>query len=140
MATATRKPRPGTSKPDDSKPRTADGGDGAGSGAAPEATASAARTGLSRAVIWTGMALGTAVAVLAISDGAWPRIGGVPSWLGAVLGVLLVYALIVGAAIAVAEVTRRHHKTARRYAVRQGKRGALAAGRTARSRWRALIA
>jgi hypothetical protein len=63
-----------------------------------------------------------------------------PSWLGAVLGVLLVYALIVGTAIALAEVTRRHHKTARRYAARQGKRGALAAGRATRSRWRALIA
>src|SRR5206468_8834668 len=112
------KPRPRTSEP-----RAASaGGDGADSGAAPGATASAARTGLSRAVIWTGIVLGTAVAVLAISDGARPRIGGLPSWLGAVLGVVLVYALIVGAAITVAELTRRHHKTARKYAARQGKR------------------
>jgi hypothetical protein len=125
MATTARKTSSGTAPPDTD---TSTG------------TAEAARTGLSRAVIWTGIALGTAVAVLAISGGARPQIGGPPSWLGAVLGVLLVYALIVGAAITVAELTRRHHKTARKYVARQGKRGALAAGRTARSRWRALTA
>jgi hypothetical protein len=120
MATATRKPRPR-----DSKPRAAGaGGDGTDSGAT--------RTGLSRAVIWAGIALGTAVAVLAISGGARPQIGGPPSWLGAVLGVLLVYALIVGAAIALAELTRRHHKAMAGYAIRHGRRGAVAAGRRAR--------
>src|SRR5262249_20006602 len=120
MATAAGKPRPR-----DGKPRAGGaGGDGTDSGAA--------RTGLSRAVIWTGIALGTAVALLAISGGARPQIGGPPSWLGAVLGVLLVYALIVLAAVTLAELTRRPHKTARRYATRHGKRGALAAGRAAR--------
>ena len=63
-----------------------------------------------------------------------------PSWLGVFLGAALVWALIVMASVTLAELTRRHHKTARKYAARQGKRGALATGRTARSRWRALMA
>jgi len=103
-------------------------------------TAETGATGLSRAVIWTGIALGTALAVLAISDGARLRIGGMPSWLGIFLGAALVWVLIVMASVTLAELTRRHHRTARKYAARQGKRGALATGRTARSRWRALMA
>ena len=50
------------------------------------------------------------------------------------------WALIVMASVTLAELTRRHHKTARKYAARQGKRGALATGRAARRRWRALMA
>ncbi len=99
-----------------------------------------ARALVSRAVIFTGIALGTCLAVLAITDGAWLRLGGMPGWLGAVLGAVLVWVLIVMAAVTLAELTRRHHKTARRYAARQGKRGALATGRTARGWWRALMA
>ena len=94
--------------------------------------------GLSRAVIWTGIVLGTALAILAMTDGA--RLQLMPGWAGAVLGAVLVWALIVLASVTLAELTRRHHKTARRYAARQGKRGALAAGRAARGRWRALLA
>ena len=60
MATATRKRR--DSKPRDSKPR--DTGTAADSGAA-----GTGRTWLSRAVIWTGLALGTAVTVLAVMNG-----------------------------------------------------------------------
>ena len=100
----------------------------------------AERAGLSRAVTWTGIALGTCLAVLAMSDGARLRIGGMPAWLGIFLGAVLVWVLIVMASVTLAELTRRHHKTARRYAVRQGKRGGLAAGRAARRRWRALMA
>jgi hypothetical protein len=96
------------------------------------AAAGPARRGLSRAVIWTGIALGTAVAVLAISSGARLRIGGMPAWLGVTLGAALVWALIVMASVTLAELTRRHHKTARQYAVRQGTRGARAARRAAR--------
>jgi hypothetical protein len=102
-------------------------------------TAGPARTGLSRAVIWTGIALGTALAVLAITGGARLRLGAMPGWLGVILGAVIVWALIVLAAVTLAELTRRHHKTARQYAIRQGKRGALATGRTARKHGRRLI-
>ena len=126
MATATGKTSSGKAPPPDTDTSTG--------------TAETTSTGLSRAVIWTGIALGTALAVLAISDGARLRLGGMPSWLGVILGAVIVWALIVGAAVTLAELTRRHHKTARQYAARQGKRGALATGRTARKRWRALMA
>ena len=129
MATATGKTSSGKAPPPDTDTGTGEAG-----------TAETAGTGLSRAVIWTGIALGTALAVLAISDGARLRIGGMPSWLGMFLGAVLAWALIVMASVTLAELTRRHHKTARQYAARQGKRGALATGRAARSRWRALMA
>jgi hypothetical protein len=90
-----------------------------------------ARAGLSRAVVWTGMALGTCLAVLAIGDGARLRIGGMPSWAGVILGAIVVWLLISGAATGLAELTRRHHRAAARGAVRAGKRGGLAAGRGA---------
>ena len=102
-------------------------------------TTGPARTGLSRAVIWTGIALGTALAILAMTDGARLRLGAMPGWLGVILGAVIVWALIVLAAVTLAELTRRHHKTARQYAIRQGKRGALATGRTARKHGRRLI-
>jgi hypothetical protein len=85
-------------------------------------------------VVWTGVALGTCLAVLAISDGAVLRVGGVPSWLGVFLGGLLVWALIAAASVAAAELVRRHHRTAARYAVQQGHRGATAAFRGTRRR------
>src|SRR5207249_108442 len=81
-----------------------------------------------------------AVFLLSAVPGARPRIGGMPAWLGVILGAVVVGALITAAAVVLAELTRRHHKTGRRYAIRQGKRGALATGRAARGRWRALIA
>jgi hypothetical protein len=98
-----------------------------------------AQARLSRAVIWIGIALGTAIAILTITNGALLRIGGMPAWLGVILGAVIVWALIVAAAITLAELTRRHHKTARRYAARQGKRGAVAVGRAARRGGRAAI-
>src|SRR5262249_56813501 len=91
-----------------------------------------ARGGVPRAVVWTGTALGTCLAVMAMWDGARLRVGGMPSWLGGVLGGLIVWVLIAGASVAIAELVRRHHKTAARYAVRQGRRGAVAARRGAR--------
>lgn len=96
------------------------------------AAAPGARSGLSRAVVWTGIALGTCAAVLAMSDGAVLRIGGLPSWLGLFLGGLLVWALIAGTSVAVAELVRRYHSTAVRYAVRQSRRGGRAAVRSTR--------
>jgi hypothetical protein len=101
--------------------------------------ATTARTGLSRAVVWTGIALGTALAILAMTDGARLRLGGMPGWLGVILGAVIVWTLIVLAAVTLAELTRRHHKTVGRYAARQGKRGAVATGRAARRHSRRLI-
>ena len=96
-------------------------------------TTEQARTLVSRAVLWTGIALGTCLAVLAITDGVRLRIGGMPSVLGVILGAVLVWALIVLAAVALAEVVRRHHRTAGRYALKQGKRGAVATARHGRT-------
>jgi hypothetical protein len=85
---------------------------------APGSAAEVAPAGLSRAGIWTGMALGTALAILAITNGALLRVGGTPPWLGVILGAVIVWALIVTAAITLAELTRRHHTAARQYAIR----------------------
>jgi hypothetical protein len=115
---------------------------GSGTAPPPDAdtdTGKTASTGLSRAVIWTGIALGTALAVLAMTDGARLRLGAMPGWLGVILGAVIVWALIVLAAVTLAELTRRHHATVRRHAIRQGKRGALATGREARKHGRWLI-
>ena len=127
MATTARKTGSGTAPPPDPD-------------ASETETAGPARTGLSRAVIWTGIALGTALAILAMTDGARLRLGAMPGWLGVILGAVIVWALIVLAAVTLAELTRRHHRTVRRHAIRQGKRGALATGRAARGWWRALMA
>jgi hypothetical protein len=120
MATATRKTR-------DSKPR------GTGT-AADSGAAGTGRTGLSRAVIWTGLALGTAVTVLAVMNGVRvPR-------LETVLSVLATWALLALLAIAVAELLRRHHRAIAGHAARHGKRGALAAARGTRSGARSATA
>ena len=92
-------------------------------------TTEQARTLVSRAVLWTGIALGTCLAILAITDGVRLRIGGMPSVLGVILGAVLVWALIVLAAVTLAELIRRHHRTVGRYALKHGKRGAVATGR-----------
>jgi hypothetical protein len=126
MATAARDTTPGAASDQ-----------AAGSGEA--GAAAAATAGLSRAVVWTGVALGTAVAVLAMTSGALLRVGGLPAWAGVILGAVIVWALIVAAAVTLAELTRRHHKTAARFAFRQGKRGGLAAGRAARRSVRAAV-
>ncbi len=129
MATATRKPR-------DSKPR--DTGTAADSGAA-----DTGRTGLSRAVIWAGLALGTAVTVLAVMNGIRiPR-------LEVVLSVLATWALLAALAVTGLEMLRRHHRAIGRHGWRYGKPGAIATARGAavvargaavRSRpWRARI-
>jgi hypothetical protein len=100
--------------------------------------------------MWTGLALGTALAVLAMVDGVRLRIGGTPPLIGWFLGGLLVWMLVVGAATGVAELLRRHHRAIGRYAGRQaghgarrslrfahrhGRRGVDAASRWADRRW-----
>ena len=92
-----------------------------------------ARTLVSRAVIWTGIALSTCLAILAITDGPRLRIGGMPSVLGVILGAVMTWALIVLAAVTLAELVRRHHRTAGRFALKQGKRGTAATARHGRT-------
>ena len=92
-------------------------------------TATATKQGralVSRAVIWTGLALGTAVTVLAVMNGIRvPR-------LEVVLSVVATWALLTVFAVAAAELLRRHHRAIGRHAVRYGKRGAVATARRAR--------
>lgn len=91
--------------------------------------------------------LGTALAVLAMMNGVRLKVGGIPPFLGWILGGLIVWLLVVFATAGVAELLRRHHRAivrqagrgARRglrYAGRHGGRGLRAAGRWADDRWR----
>ena len=85
--------------------------------------APAARTRfLGRAVIWIGLALGTAATVLAVMHGI--RFPG----LQVVLSVLVTWLLLIVVAVTVAELARRHHRAAARHVWRHGKRGARFAG------------
>ena len=93
-----------------------------------------ARTLVSRAVIWAGLALGTAVTVLAVMNGIRiPR-------LEVVLSVLATWALLTVLAVVVVELLRRHHRAIGRHAVRYGKRGAVATARHARRHGRTVHA
>ena len=88
-------------------------------------TTEEARTLVGRAVIWTGLALGTALTVLAVmNDIRIPR-------LEVVLSVLATWALLTVLAVVVTELLRRHHRAIGRHAVRYGKRGAVATARHA---------
>ena len=74
---------------------------------------------VSRAVLWAGLALGTAVTVLAVMNGIRiPR-------LEVVLSVVATWALLMILAVAVLELLRRHHRAIGRNALQYGKRGAL---------------
>ena len=86
----------------------------------------AGKTLTGRAVIWAGLAAGTAITVLAVLHGI--RIPG----LEVVLSVLATWALLVIGAITAAELLRRHHRALARHAARHGKRGALFAARHGR--------
>ena len=81
---------------------------------------------LGRAVIWIGLALGTAITVLAVMHGIRiPR-------LEVVLSVIITWLLLIVVAVTVAELLRRHHRAAARHAWRHGKRGVLFARRHTR--------
>ena len=85
-----------------------------------------ARTLVSRAVIWAGLALGTCLTVLVVRDGIRvPR-------LELVLSVAATWVLLAVLAVVVLELLRRHHRALGRHAVRYGKRGAAATARHAR--------
>ena len=86
-----------------------------------------ARPLVSRAVIWAGLAVGTAVTILAVMNGARvPR-------LEIVLSVLATWTLLAVLAVVVVELLRRHHRAIGRHGWRYGKRGAIATARGARA-------
>ena len=80
-------------------------------------------------VLWTGVAAGTFVAAWSLINGVTLPIPGV--------GPLITVALIVAAAVVLAELIRRHHRTVARHAARHGRRGGAAAGRWTRQTARA---
>jgi hypothetical protein len=93
-----------------------------------------ARTQVSRAVIWAGLTLGTAVTVLAVmNDIRVPR-------LEVVLSVAATWALVTVLAVVAVELLRRHHRAIAGHAARHGKRGALAAARGTRRGTRSATA
>jgi hypothetical protein len=90
------------------------------------------RPRISRAVVWTGVTLGTTLAILAMMHGLHLHLGGMPALPAVVFGALVEWALFVAASILLAEMIRRHHRTAARYTARQGSRGAAAGGQAVR--------
>ena len=85
-----------------------------------------ARTLVSRAVIWAGLALGTFLTVLAVMHGIRvPR-------LEVVLSVIATWALLTVLTVVAVELLRRHHRAIGRHAARYGKQGAAGTARHAR--------
>ena len=84
-----------------------------------------------RAVLFTGLTLGTCLTALAYMDGARLAVPGVPHLIGVTLGAVLVWLAMAAMVTWLAELLRRHHRTLAAHAGRQGKRGTLAAGRMA---------
>jgi hypothetical protein len=95
-----------------------------------------ARRGLSRAVVFAGIALGTFVTVTAYVNGYRPPASG----LGALLAGVITWVLLAALAVTVIEVLRRHHRAIGRHGWRYGKRGAIAAGGGAAAAARAAAA
>ena len=87
-----------------------------------------ARRGLSRPVVFAGIALGTFVTVTTFASGHRPPASG----LAALLAGFLTWLLLAALAVTVLEVLRRHHRAIGRAAVRHGKRGAVATVKAAR--------
>jgi hypothetical protein len=87
-----------------------------------------ARRGLSRPVVFAGIALGTFVTVTAFAGGYRPPASGLAALLAGVLTWLLLAAL----AVTVIEVLRRHHRAIGRAVVRHGRRGAVVTAKAAR--------
>ena len=98
------------------------------------APAVASKAPLSRAVIWLGLAAGTAITVLAVWHGI--RFPG----LQVVLSVIVTWLLLIVVAVTVTELLRRHHRAMARHGARHGKRGALFAARHAGRGGRAITA
>lgn len=95
-------------------------------------TAQPAAPYASRAVAFAGVMLGTALVVLAYWEGARPRIPWMPAFLGAVLGAVVVWLVVVVIASVGAELLRRNRKALAGHAKRHGRRGASAVASGAR--------
>jgi len=93
-----------------------------------------------RAVLLTGVALGTALVVLMYWDGARPHLPGMRGILGVLVGGVVAWLLVVGAATLCAELLRRHHRALGSAAARTGRRAAVGAGRSARKHGSSLVA
>ena len=103
------------------------------------------RRGLTRPVVFTGIALGTFVTVTAYTEGFRPPVSG----LAALLAGFLTWLLLAVLAVTGIEALRRHHRAIGRHGWRYGKRGArglrrgaatVARGAAARSRpWRTRL-
>jgi len=79
------------------------------------------RLPVSAPVLWTGLALGTFLAVLALRHGV------MLSLFGGFADAILTFVLLLAAGVGLAELTRRHHRTVARHGWRHGKRGGRAA-------------
>jgi hypothetical protein len=99
------------------------------------AAAGPARHGLSSPVVFTGIALGAFLATEALLHGLVLPLG-----LNAIAGAAITVVLIVALAVVLAELTRRHHRAAARYAIRHGRRGTAAIATRARQYARAVYA
>ena len=86
----------------------------------------ASRLPVSRPVLWTGIALGAFLAAEALLHRLVLPLG-LPGFVSAAITAVLIVAL----AVVVVELTRRHHRTVARHAIRYGKRGAVASARHA---------
>ncbi len=87
---------------------------------------------VSAPVLWTGLALGTFLATVALVHHlALPVPGG--------LGPLITFALLLAAGVVLVELTRRHHRTVARHAARHGKRAAVATARHAHRHGRTVL-
>jgi hypothetical protein len=75
------------------------------------------RLPVSRAVLWTGIALGVFLATEAVLHGLV-----LPLSLGLLADAALTFLLIVALAVVLAELTRRHHRTVAGHAARHGRR------------------
>ena len=88
------------------------------------AASRAGRLPVSPAVLWTGIALGVFLAVEAVVHGVV-----LPLSLGVLADAALTFLLIVAAAVVLAELTRRHHRTVLRHGGRCPHAGARHARR-----------
>ena len=84
-----------------------------------------------RAVLLTGLALGTCLTALAYMDGARLAVPGVPHLIGVTLGAVLVWLALAAVVTWLAELARRHHKALAVHAGRHGKRATIATARAA---------
>ena len=92
----------------------------------------ARRLPVSAAVLWTGLALGTAAAIGVLMRGVMLPLFGESGFLAGALNVAILVAVFAVAGVAGTELTRRHHRAVVSHAVRHGRRGTSAAYRGAR--------